>query len=160
MEIRINPALNRLLFAISWCIYVLWLIPYTDQVTDECSGTPSHNFSNSVFIVPIYFVLFGYWIFQVFRHLALRQRLFLSLLILLLVPMLLAVIINSIALNSSMVNLVGDSSLFQLIYDYGCYQELELRNAILIPGIAIAIVITLNVSARKLIKSKISQRVP
>lgn len=159
MEIRINPALNSLLFAISWCIYVLWLMPYTDQVTDKCSGTPGHHFSNSVFIVPIYILLFGYWIFQIFRHLAIRQRLFLSLLILLLVPMLLAVIINSIALNYNMINLVGDSSLFQFIYEYGCYQELELKNSILIPGISIAIGIALYISARKLIKSKNSQPV-
>jgi len=48
---------------------MLIIMPYADVVTDECSGTPGHNFTNAIFIIPLYFGLFGFWIFQLFRSL-------------------------------------------------------------------------------------------
>ncbi len=139
MEIRPNPVLNSHLFAISWAIYILFLMPYADQVTDECSATPGHNFTNAIFIVPIYFALFGYWIFQIFMHLAKHLRLLISCLLLLLLPILLALIMNSIALSSGTIDLINEINLFKMLYKYGCYQELEVNSSALISVIALVI---------------------
>jgi len=63
-----KPAIVTFLFVITWASYML-IMPYADVVTDKCLGTPGHNFTNAIFIIPLYLGLFGFWIFQLFRSL-------------------------------------------------------------------------------------------
>jgi hypothetical protein len=60
------------LFALAWGLYIFYLMPFADQVTGPCEGTPGHDYSGAIIVLPLYFVWFGYWIFHLVRNLKSR----------------------------------------------------------------------------------------
>lgn len=131
-DTKSNIALYSFLFALAWGIYLFYIMPLADQVTGACEGTPGHDYKGAIIVLPLYFALFGYWIFYLVRNLKSKlMKLMISILILLLLPLMVTFMLLSFFLNEAVISFIRQQHAFDLFYKYGCYGDIDVRNSCL-----------------------------
>lgn len=140
-----NLLFHSVLFALAWGIYVVYVMPLADQVTGPCEGTPGHDYKGAIVVLPIYFVLFGFWVFYLIRGLKSRlTKVLISTMILVVLPMVFAVAIISFFLNEKVITFIRERNAFDLFYEYGCYGDVDVQNILI--GILTALCLALTLS--------------
>ena len=122
-------ALQSFLFAVAWCLYMIYVMPFADQIAGPCEGTPGHDYSMAFVILPLYLLVFGGWIFYLTRTVAAtKTKLGLSILALFVFPLIFAIGIGSFFFNEGVIAFIREQGAFDLFYNYGCYGDTDVRN--------------------------------
>nr|WP_199158587.1 hypothetical protein [Pedobacter sp. ASV2] len=123
-----NIGLQTLIFSICWYIYVLFAMPFADQEIGICEGTPGHDYSLAIIILPLYFALFGFWIFRLFKNTKKTSvKLIISILILIPLPLIFSVITIRTFYSNTIKDFIIKENAFDFFYKYGCYGDADLK---------------------------------
>lgn len=122
-------ALTAFLFALFWGLYLFYVMPFADQVTGPCEGTPGHDYKGAIIVLPLYFVLFGYLLFYIARAWkSTLVKIGLAVLILVVLPLMFSLAILSFFLNDGVITFIREHNGFDAFYKYGCYGDIDVQD--------------------------------
>lgn len=125
--------MHTLIFSVCWCIYVLFAMPYADKVIGICEGTPGHDYSKVIIVLPLYFALFGFSIFRLFKNIQRPSiKLLISSLILIILPLGFSLVMIRSFYTGAVKSLIKKQNAFNIFYEYGCYGDADLKYSVLI----------------------------
>lgn len=128
-----NIALRSFLFALAWGLYVFYVMPLTDEITGPCEGTPGHDYKGAIIVLPIYFAVFGYWLFQLLRNQKSKLlKIMIATLILVALPLIFTLGLFSFFLNDAVITFIREHNGFDTFYKYGCYGDVDMQDLCLI----------------------------
>lgn len=122
-------AFSAFLFALAWGLYLFYVMPFADQVTGPCEGTPGHDYSGAIIVLPLYFALFGYWLFYIAQEQkSTLIKIGITVLILVVLPLIFTIASLSFFLNDAMITFIQKHNGFDIFYKYGCYGDIDVQN--------------------------------
>lgn len=123
-----HTGLHCLLFALGWLGYMLIFLPFADKVIGPCEGTPGHDYTGALFVLPLYFVAFFGWIFYISRKIVRKKaRLIITVLILFIIPLCTAALVSRFFYSDYITGFINDLGWFTYFYEYGCYGDFDLK---------------------------------
>jgi hypothetical protein len=120
---------HTFLFTLVYFAFIYFLLPLSDNSFDDCSATPGHDYTRAIYIVPLYFILFGYWIFWLLGpQEGILKKLLVITTVIIIIPFLYGKVISKIFFNHRTIEILQSGPLYNLIYTQKCYGEHDLRD--------------------------------
>jgi len=132
MSLIKNKFLSLFIYSILWFLFLEFVFKNSYEVIDPCASTPSTEFSNMIFIVPVILaLLFFYLYYGVAGELSKSKRIVFTIVALLVLPLVFAWVNYNLLEIDFIKNLIKGIALDDKVYELGCYNDIVINSSAL-----------------------------
>ncbi len=132
MSLIKNKFLSLFIYSILWFLFLEFVFENSYEVIDPCASTPSTEFSNIIFIVPVILaLLFFYLYYGVANELSKSKKIIFSIVVLFVLPLIFAWVNYHLLEIDFIKNLIKGIALDDKAYKVGCYNDIVINSSAL-----------------------------
>ena len=132
MSLIKNKWISLFIYSVLWFLFLEFVFENSYEVIDPCASTPSTEFSNMIFIVPVVLaLLFFYLYYGVAGELPKGKKNVFSIVVLFVLPLIFAWINYHILEIDFIKNLIKGIALDDKVYEVGCYDDMVINSSAL-----------------------------
>jgi hypothetical protein len=132
MSLIKNKWISLFIYSVVWFLFLEFVFENSYEVIDPCASTPSTEFSNMIFIVPVVLaLLFFYLYYGVAGELPKGKKIVFSIVVLFVLPLIFAWVNYNLLEIDFIKNLIKGIALDNKVYKVGCYNDVVVNSSAL-----------------------------